>query len=864
MTGESDHRAGRSPFLAVPNSYQQASQGQNRNQNNSSISPRNNINNNTSNNINNSNTNPLHIGSNVRPTMHLTSMAAAITMSPLGQKTPSNLHQREREAASLTTPNHHRTPAISGQQLQSQQQSSGLLGSMSKNGLFASALPSSLRKVSFQREYRDPVIMDGNTTTLGSNVPKNSLNYGNPIDNDGLTTTLITTTSAAELENGNNSNINTGTGTNEPFDFADMSTIDKLQSWRQDALFQHLYSTAEFIGNKILSMTNDSTDAFWLAQIYYQSGEYTRAIDLLSNSTSSVGGSAITNNWVTISIPCRYLMGLCLVELKKFDEALDIIGEETLFIPEPINNSNTTNNQSTTNNTSEKSSLDAGIDLESSMSYLRGRIYLYQNNFNKAKTSFINSILIDIKNFEAYEQLTSKNLLTPKEELDLLNKLDFSTLDDNEELIKNLYYLRLKNLISVSPNSNLIDYNNQIDFKESKNILIEQYNLENNIDILLFEIENYYNSCKFEKCIDYCEKALEIDAFNKNILTVYISSLYEQDAKNKLFLISHKLSQNLPNSEVTWFSIRHILIFSINKINEARKNFSKSSLIDSSFAPAWLGFAHTFAIENEHDQAISAYSTASRFFQGMNSPNLFLGMQYMSINTLSLAEEYFILSYDINPNDPLLLNEMGVLYFKKSDLQKSKKFLKRALDASNKSLNPNSKTALSIQINLAHTFRKLNEFEKSVQLIKSVLEISGKNSNLLCNLGFLYLKLRQFQYAIDNLHTALSINPSNQLAQELLIRALELNVLIKLDSDHPLNFLQSNSNQINADNNKKISESNFSTSDTTSTRSSTNSRKRSNKNILISDEFSKKLRTSNFFNNDNASTSHSASNISTF
>jgi anaphase-promoting complex subunit 6 len=43
---------------------------------------------------------------------------------------------------------------------------------------------------------------------------------------------------------------------------------------------------------------------------------------------------------------------------------------------------------------------------------------------------------------------------------------------------------------------------------------------------------------------------------------------------------------------------------------------SKANLIDSRFAPAWIAFAHSFAYEGEHDQAITAYSTSARLFPG--------------------------------------------------------------------------------------------------------------------------------------------------------------------------------------------------------------------------------------------------------
>lgn len=38
--------------------------------------------------------------------------------------------------------------------------------------------------------------------------------------------------------------------------------------------------------------------------------------------------------------------------------------------------------------------------------------------------------------------------------------------------------------------------------------------------------------------------------------------------------------------------------------------------MDPRFGPAWIAFAHTFALEGEHDHAVTAYSTCARMFVG--------------------------------------------------------------------------------------------------------------------------------------------------------------------------------------------------------------------------------------------------------
>jgi anaphase-promoting complex subunit 6 len=76
--------------------------------------------------------------------------------------------------------------------------------------------------------------------------------------------------------------------------------VDRLRLWRHDALMQHLYETAAFWGDKILSWTSmflffilqfeplkhvlldDPNDAFWLAQTYFMTHQYSRAERLLT------------------------------------------------------------------------------------------------------------------------------------------------------------------------------------------------------------------------------------------------------------------------------------------------------------------------------------------------------------------------------------------------------------------------------------------------------------------------------------------------------------------------------------------------------------------------------------------------------
>ncbi|KAI5292338.1 anaphase promoting complex subunit cdc16 [Ascosphaera acerosa] len=202
--------------------------------------------------------------------------------------------------------------------------------------------------------------------------------------------------------------------------------------------------------------------------------------------------------------------------------------------------------------------------------------------------------------------------------------------------------------------------------------LATHYNLADNPDMLLSRAETLYTQCRFAEALELTTailnpasdsmsaSAADTTSSSLNIMTqgaqahtlghspavypLHLACLYETGATNSLFLLAHTLIDNAPDESYAYLAIG-IYYMAVSKIAEARRYFSKASLLDPHSAPAWIGFAHTFAAEGEHDQAIAAYSTAARLFQGSHLPQLFLGMQHLALNNLSLAHEYLRSAY---------------------------------------------------------------------------------------------------------------------------------------------------------------------------------------------------------------------------
>ncbi|ORY74829.1 anaphase control protein cut9 [Protomyces lactucae-debilis] len=506
-----------------------------------------------------------------------------------------------------------------------------------------------------------------------------------------------------------------------------MSTLTispQLRLWRHDAIVQHHDTTAAYIGEKVLALTSDPNDAFWLAQAYYNARYYARAHNVL-----------LQRNLTGISVACRYLAAQCLVAMQRWQDALQLLGEEN-----PFRVRNMFQDQPLTIKDS-----DGGIRLEASMCHLRGLIYANLNNLDKAKKAYQEALQVDIKCYDAFDQLITNSLMTPDEEWAFLDSLDFSSLDDeNQSFIKMLYGLRVSK------------YNTRAGplIADTETKLLAA-GLKENADVLLAKADLLFTQCRFPECLTTTTRILELDAYKFNAMPLHLTCLHELGFKNDLFLLSHDMVERHPEEPVSWLAVG-IYYMSIGKIAEARRYFSKASVMNPRFGSAWIGFAHSFAIEGEHDQAISAYTTAARLFQGTHLPSLFLGMQHLHLNNFVLADEYLGTAYKMCQTDPLLLNELGVLV---PAIEWFKRTIEVAAETGGK-----DKTWVATHANLGHAYRKL-------RYVTSRLAPHDAAPYSAC--GLMFMHLGQLDEAISNLHEALALSPSEPLATDLLTKALE-------------------------------------------------------------------------------------------
>ncbi|KAL4999406.1 hypothetical protein BDV10DRAFT_164796 [Aspergillus recurvatus] len=534
-----------------------------------------------------------------------------------------------------------------------------------------------------------------------------------------------------------------------------------LRVWRQQAKVRGQYDAAVFIGDKVLALTNSDEDALWLAEVHFSNDNYTRALALLSRQ-----------DLVSRSTACRYLAAHCYIKQCQYEQALSVLGDQN---PTHLIRSNDSrrkiqhlNGQSriTLRNAKSRNEdrhrQDAGnVRYEAGMCYLRGLCFAKQNAFDRARDCYKDAVRIDVQCFEAFDQLMKNSLMSPAEEIEFLESLDFESItgadapisQEAADFTKMLYTTRLSK------------YSSPAVLTDATETLSTHYKLAENPDILLSRAEALYTQCRFAEALELTSSILSTSRSSLSAQTtagqnhlghspavypLHLACLYETGATNALFLLSHTLADHSPEESYTFLAIG-VYYLSVAKIAEARRFFSKASLLDPHSAPAWIGFAHTFAAEGEHDQAIAAYSTAARLFQGSHLPQLFLGMQHLALNNMSLAQEYLCAAYamstgtatgtvpsipslpssEVSPlgGDPLVLNELGVVLYHQNHLEGAIDLFRQALGLAS-SLRCEPGAWVATRSNLGHALRRLGRYSEALDEFDECLRIGSGGASL--------------------------------------------------------------------------------------------------------------------------------------
>lgn len=244
-----------------------------------------------------------------------------------------------------------------------------------------------------------------------------------------------------------------------------------------------------------------------------------------------------------------------------------------------------------------------------------------------------------------------------------------------------------------------------------------------------------------------------------------------------MFSLGHQLVKHYPKSPLTWLAVGAYYLTSGN-LDSARKFFSQATALDPSFAPAWFGFAHTFALDGDSDAALSAYATTSRLFPNDCKSYVCTAMMYRMTKHYNVAMASLKIAESICPNDIATLNELGLVLYKTEKYLESLQCFDKALRQCYEiKMRPDSKWIETILVNKAHSLRHVDGgMEEARECLLRAIILNPTVSSTYSALGLVYHVMGQHGKAITYYHQALGLDPHDTVSTTLLDKALQENV----------------------------------------------------------------------------------------
>lgn len=310
--------------------------------------------------------------------------------------------------------------------------------------------------------------------------------------------------------------------------------------------------------------------------------------------------------------------------------------------------------------------------------------------------------------------------------------------------------------------------------------------LDSCVDLVVSKAEKFFYNCDYKKCMQIIDEILKRDPYHKRSLTVQIGCLMELKDFNKLFYVAHKLVDFYPDDAISWYAVGCYYDL-IGKSDPARRYLSKATTLDRLYGPAWLGYGHSFAKENEHDQAMAAYFKATQLMRGCHLPLLYIGVECGLTKNLEMAEKFFYQAMAIAPLDVYVLHELGVLKYEYELYESAEEVFRTTLDMVQNMAKAN-REPISVRWepllnNLGHCCRKNKKYEEALEFHRRALFLKPLSASTYTAIGFVQALMGSLDEAVESFHKSLSLRRDDVFTTTIL-----KNVIEDLAKEAPLPF----------------------------------------------------------------------------
>lgn len=308
------------------------------------------------------------------------------------------------------------------------------------------------------------------------------------------------------------------------------------------------------------------------------------------------------------------------------------------------------------------------------------------------------------------------------------------------------------------------------------NLSVALQHLDSSVDVMSSQAEKLFYNGEYKKSLKIIDGILKRDIYHTRSLTVKIECLVELKETTSLFYLAHRLIDLYPDEAIAWYAVGCYYDL-IGKSDQARRYLSKSTSLDRLFGPAWLAYGHSFAKENEHDQAMAAYFKATQLMRGCHLPLLYIGVECGLTKNLEMAEKFFFQAMNIAPLDVFVLFELGVIKFEYEMYESAEEIFRTTLEMVTEMANSNGESISPrwepLLNNLGHCCRKNKKYEEALEFHRRALILKPLSASTYTAYGFCQALMGKLDDAIESFHKSLSLKRDDVVTTTILKQVLE-------------------------------------------------------------------------------------------
>ena len=550
------------------------------------------------------------------------------------------------------------------------------------------------------------------------------------------------------------------------------TTTETLRALVADALAKGVGSSASFLAETLVRQPDATrADVVQFARTYFSTGEPRRSLAVLEHkgllsaqlihelsqvlSPRSLQSESQTPQGELLQsiLSGLHLAAQCLFSLEQYSDCIHLL--EPIIV---LDREDTIGIMSAVSRARGFFGLlpATEINIMSSIYSIVGRCFDLLDNGPNAICAFLIAIRIDPACIEVVDYIAVNGLLSKNEKSNLFYEV--LNLTRGQEWLEGYYRFQLVD--SATGEGEDLSTNAASEPVSSAMMLVRR-------------AEHFFEQQCPTDAYRLARQAYTLDPFDARGLLVYIATMVELGLKTELFYLGHELANNYPKLAISWYAVG-CYYFICKRLELAQKYLQKATKLNKRFARAWIALGHVLAAQEESEHAISAFRSASRLLPGDHRPLIFVAKELVRTNYLPLALHILTAALELSPKNPIILNEMCVIYLKQDRLQQALEHISAAV-ATLKTTTSSTASSCHEDIygNYGTCLRRCKRFEDALHWYELCLAFNPTSAGTIANIGFTLHLMQRFDQAIDHYHKALAIQPTFTFCSELLYRAME-------------------------------------------------------------------------------------------